>query len=165
VLTYPGPAGNPLNTTQSEPGSTNWNSADVKVFANADSETCWYWGIKANAGTLVNGSASYHYGAIISVLQNPASSNDAQCDALAVAVGNSSWGTGNFSRYCGESFSSIAEQSASLRALLTKPHPASGPGSRLGGPADRELDQATGASSSAAPSPGVSAVERIARHG
>ena len=76
-----GPAGNPLNTTQSEPGSSDWNSVGVKIFANAAGQTCWYWGIKANAGTLVNGSAQYHYGAIISVLQNPAAGNIAEQSA------------------------------------------------------------------------------------
>jgi hypothetical protein len=87
----PGPAGNPLNTTESEPGDSVWNSDGVKIFANADGETCWYWGIKANGTALVNGP-QYGYGAIISVLQNPSSSNTAQCDALANAVGTPSGG-------------------------------------------------------------------------
>jgi hypothetical protein len=37
-----GPAGNPLNTTQSEPGSTAYNSASVQIYADADGQTCWY---------------------------------------------------------------------------------------------------------------------------
>jgi peptidoglycan hydrolase-like protein with peptidoglycan-binding domain len=112
----PGPAGNPLNTTQSEPGDSDWNSVGVKVFANASGETCWYWGIKANAGTLVAGASEYGYGAIISALQNPSSSNTSQCDAVAVAVGHSSWGTGNFSSLCGDSLPDVAKQAAALRS-------------------------------------------------
>ena len=112
----PGPAGNPLNTTQSEPGDSTWNSVGVKIFANADGETCWYWGVRANAGTLVAGASEYGYGAIISALQNPSSSNDAQCDAVAVAVGHSSWGTGNFSSDCGDSLPDIAKRVAAARA-------------------------------------------------
>jgi len=114
----PGPAGNPLNTTQTEPGSTAWNSANVQIFANSDGQTCWYWGVKANAGTLVSGSSAYGYGAIISALQNPSSSNDSQCDAVAVAVGHSSWGTGNFSSDCGDSLPDIAKRLAVTRAAV-----------------------------------------------
>ena len=114
----PGPAGNPLNTTQSEPGSTNWNSVGVKVFASGNGETCWYWGVKANAGTLVAGASEYGYGAIISALQNPSSSNTSQCDAVATAVGHSSWGTGNFSSDCGDSLPDIAKALAATRSLV-----------------------------------------------
>jgi peptidoglycan hydrolase-like protein with peptidoglycan-binding domain len=112
----PGPAGNPLNTTQSEPGDSDWNSVGVKVFANASGETCWYWGLKANAGTLVAGASEYGYGAIISALQNPSSSNTTQCDAVAVAVGHSSWGTGNFSSLCGDSLPDVAKAAAAMRS-------------------------------------------------
>jgi hypothetical protein len=92
----PGPPGNPLNTTQTEPGSTNWNSVGVQAFANADGETCWYWGITANADVLLNGL----YGNILAVLDNPVSSDYDQCVDLAEAVGDSPWGTGNFSADC-----------------------------------------------------------------
>ena len=70
-----GPAGNPLNTTRSEPGATNWNSVGVKIFQNYDGETCWYWGVKANGDTLLNG----YYGAILNVLRSPAGDNHSQC--------------------------------------------------------------------------------------
>jgi hypothetical protein len=91
-----GPAGNPLNTTQLEPGSTPWNSANVQKFADSGGETCWYWGIKANGDTLLNG----HYGPILSVLRNPVSSSYSQCVDLAEAVGSTPWGTGDFSADC-----------------------------------------------------------------
>jgi uncharacterized protein with FMN-binding domain len=91
-----GPAGNPINTTQQEPGSTAWNSVGVQVYQDFDGLTCWQWGIKANASTLLNG----FYSNILSVLDNPVSSNTSQCVDLADAVGNSPWGTGNFSADC-----------------------------------------------------------------
>ena len=91
-----GPAGNPINTTQHEPGSTPWNSIGVQIYQNFDGVTCWEWGIKANADTLLNG----FYSNILSVLDNPVPSNSGQCVDLADAVGNSPWGTGNFSADC-----------------------------------------------------------------
>jgi len=93
-----GPAGNPINTTQSNAGSQAkpWNSVGVQQFTSQAGETCWYWGVSATAQTLLNG----YYPNIIQVLQNPSTNNVAQCDALAVAVGNSPWGTGNFSADC-----------------------------------------------------------------
>jgi hypothetical protein len=91
-----GPAGNPINTTEPEPGSTNWNSVGVQIYANSGGQTCWYWGIKANSDTLLNG----FYGNILSVLDNPVSDDHTQCVDLADAVGNSPWGTGNFSADC-----------------------------------------------------------------
>jgi hypothetical protein len=91
-----GPAGNPLNTTQQEPGSTVWNSVGVQIYQNYDGTTCWEWGIKANSDTLLNG----FYSNILSVLDNPVSSDYSQCVDLADAVGNSPWGTGNFSADC-----------------------------------------------------------------
>jgi hypothetical protein len=91
-----GPAGNPINTTQQEPGSTAWNSIGVQIYQNFDGVTCWEWGIKANADTLLNG----FYPNILSVLDNPVSSDYSQCVDLADAVGNSLWGTGNFSADC-----------------------------------------------------------------
>lgn len=94
----PGPAANPINTTQSDPGSQAqvWNSIGVQQYQNAQGQTCWYWGLFANYETLVNG----YYAKIIHVLQNPASSDHQQCLNLAVAVGDTPWGTGNFSRFC-----------------------------------------------------------------
>jgi hypothetical protein len=91
-----GPAGNPINTTETEPGSTSWNSVGVQIFANADGQTCWYWGVTANAQTLLNG----HYQVILNVLDNPSSSNSTQCVDLAQAVGDTPWGTGDFQADC-----------------------------------------------------------------
>ncbi|MGH3394673.1 MAG: hypothetical protein ACRDPO_08285, partial [Streptosporangiaceae bacterium] len=91
-----GPAGNPLNTTQQEPGSTAWNSDGVQIYRDYGGSTCWEWGIKAAATTLLNG----FYSNILAVLDNPTSSNSTQCVDLADAVGNSPWGTGNFSVDC-----------------------------------------------------------------
>jgi hypothetical protein len=93
-----GPAGNPLNTTQPEPGSTNWNSVGVKIYADGNGQTCWYWGVLATTQT-ITGSIG-NYGPIISALQNPVLNDTSQCDRVATAVGNSEWGTGNFSADC-----------------------------------------------------------------
>jgi hypothetical protein len=92
----PGPAGNPINTTETEPGSTSWNSVGVQIFANANSETCWYWGVAANTTTLLNG----RYQAILNVLDSPSTSDSTQCVALAQAVGDTPWGTGDFQADC-----------------------------------------------------------------
>jgi hypothetical protein len=102
----PGPAGNPLNTTQPEPGSTPWNTVPhtdgVQIYADADGETCWDWGITANGTALTNGD----YGAIINVLQNPSPDDYTQCVDLANAVAppgdpaGDVWGTANFSALC-----------------------------------------------------------------
>ena len=98
----PGPAGNPLNTTQPEPGDSDWNSVGVKIYADADGQTCWYWGITGNGTALTNGL----YGAILNVLGNPSSDDYTQCVDLANAVappGDPSadiWGTPNFSDLC-----------------------------------------------------------------
>jgi hypothetical protein len=91
-----GPAGNPIATTQAEPGSTIWNRVGVKVYHNAFGHTCWYWGIKANGDTLTNG----RYTNVLAVLRRPAATNRVQCVALARAVGRSPWGTGDFERDC-----------------------------------------------------------------
>lgn len=87
---------NPLNTTQSEPGSYSINSVGVKAYVNGSGHTCWYWGIKANGDTLQNG----YYGGILYAMRHPAGSNYTQCVDLARAVGASPWGTGNFSADC-----------------------------------------------------------------
>ncbi|HEY1618811.1 MAG TPA: hypothetical protein VGG25_14405, partial [Streptosporangiaceae bacterium] len=73
-----------------------WNSVGVQIFANADGQTCWYWGVTANAQTLLNG----HYQVILNVLDNPSSSNSTQCVDLAQAVGDTPWGTGDFQADC-----------------------------------------------------------------
>ncbi len=72
---------NPLNTTQSMPGATVFNSVGVKAY------TSWMQGLKASVITLRNG----YYGAILDALSR---GNDAQ--AVANAVAASPWGTGSF---------------------------------------------------------------------
>lgn len=84
---------NPLATTQAESGSSQCpyvTSAPVQQY------TDWYWGIVATDQTL-----SYQsYTNIVSTLNNPNNSSYTQCTDLAAAVGNSPWGTGNFSADC-----------------------------------------------------------------
>jgi hypothetical protein len=71
---------NPLATTRSMPGATNFNKVGVKNFASyAD-------GIEANARALTNG----RYGNILAALQR---GNSAVSVAQAIAA--SPWGTGN----------------------------------------------------------------------
>jgi hypothetical protein len=71
---------NPLATTRSMPGATNFNSVGVKNFASyAD-------GIEANAAALTNG----RYGNILAALRQ---GNSAV--GVAQAIANSPWGTGN----------------------------------------------------------------------
>ena len=72
---------NPLNTTQSMPGATIFNSVGVKAY------TSWAQGLKATVITLHNG----YYGGILEALSR---GNDAQ--AVADAVAASPWGTGSF---------------------------------------------------------------------
>ena len=73
---------NPLNTTQSMPGATVFNSVGVKAY------TSWKQGLEATVITLKNG----YYGGILDALRR---GNDST--AVASAVGASPWGTGNFS--------------------------------------------------------------------
>jgi peptidoglycan hydrolase CwlO-like protein len=73
---------NPLNTTQSMPGATVFNSVGVKAY------TSWKQGLQATMITLKNG----YYGGILDALRR---GNDST--AVAAAVGASPWGTGNFS--------------------------------------------------------------------
>ena len=73
---------NPLNTTQSMPGATVFNSVGVKAY------TSWKQGLEATMITLKNG----YYGGILEALRR---GNDST--AVAAAVGASPWGTGNFS--------------------------------------------------------------------
>jgi hypothetical protein len=96
--TSAGPAGNPLNTTQTEPGSTNWNSVGVQIYGDNSGHTCWYWGILATTQTITGPIGNY--GPIRSALQNPVLDDFSQCVRVATAVGNSQWGTGNFSADC-----------------------------------------------------------------
>jgi hypothetical protein len=93
-----GPAGNPLNTTQTEPGSTNWNSVGVQIYRDGSGATCWDWGVLATTQTITG--AIGNYGPIISAFQNPSLDPTTQCVRVATAVGNSQWGTGNFSADC-----------------------------------------------------------------
>ena len=72
---------NPLNTTQSMPGATVFNSVGVKAY------TSWAQGLKASVITMRNG----YYGGILDALRR---GNDAQ--AVADAVAASPWGTGSF---------------------------------------------------------------------
>jgi peptidoglycan hydrolase CwlO-like protein len=72
---------NPLNTTQSMPGATVFNSVGVKAY------TSWKQGLDATVITLHNG----YYGGILEALSR---GNDAQ--AVADAVAASPWGTGSF---------------------------------------------------------------------
>lgn len=74
---------NPLNTTQSMPGATVFNSVGVKAY------TSWKQGLEATMITLKNG----YYGDILEALRR---GNDS--GAVARAVGASPWGTGDFSR-------------------------------------------------------------------
>ena len=74
---------NPLNTTQSMPGATIFNSVGVKAY------TSWKQGLEATMITLKNG----YYGGILDALKR---GNDSE--SVARAVGASPWGTGDFSR-------------------------------------------------------------------
>ena len=72
---------NPLNTTQSMPGATIFNSVGVKAYKS------WAQGLEASVITINNG----FYGGILAALRR---GNDAQ--AVADAVAASPWGTGSF---------------------------------------------------------------------
>jgi hypothetical protein len=91
-----GPAGNPLNTTRAEPGSTNWNGIGVQIYHDSSGQTCWYWGIRATGDSLTNGL----YDNIISVLDNPSADPVTQCKNVSSAVAASPWGTPSFSSLC-----------------------------------------------------------------
>jgi hypothetical protein len=90
--------GNPLNTTQPEPGSTKYNSVGVQSYhaTTSPAGTCWHWGIKATGDTLINGN----YPDILSTLRTPQLSNHDQCVALSTLAGMNTWGSGNWSSYC-----------------------------------------------------------------
>ena len=72
---------NPLNTTQSMPGATIFNSVGVKAYKS------WLQGLEASVITINNGL----YGGILAALR---AGNDGQ--AVAAAVAASPWGTGLF---------------------------------------------------------------------
>jgi peptidoglycan hydrolase CwlO-like protein len=72
---------NPLNTTQSMPGATVFNSVGVKAYKS------WMQGLEASVITIHNG----YYGGILAALRV---GNDGQ--AVAAAVAASPWGTGLF---------------------------------------------------------------------
>jgi hypothetical protein len=72
---------NPLNTTQSMPGATIFNSVGVKAYKS------WMQGLEASVITINNG----FYDGILAALRR---GNDAQ--AVADAVAASPWGTGSF---------------------------------------------------------------------
>jgi hypothetical protein len=69
---------NPMNTTQTAPGATDYNSAGVKNY------TSWNQGVNATASTLQNGS----YGDVLAALRG-----NRGPQAVAQAVGRSPWGT------------------------------------------------------------------------
>ena len=99
----PGPAGNPINTTLQEPGSTTWNSVGVQIYADGNGKTCWSWGIQATGDTLVlttNSSGAQDYAPILNVLRSPSTDKVTQCINLARAVGGTPWGTGDFEADC-----------------------------------------------------------------
>lgn len=77
--------GNPLDTTQREPGSYAINSIGVQAYPS------WHEGLRASVVTLGNGG----YPGIISCLQ---AGDDAQACADAVAA--SGWGTEPFTATC-----------------------------------------------------------------
>ena len=87
-----------MNTTQGEPGDSIWNGVGVRIYGDGYGQTCWYWGILATAQTLTGSIGNY--GPILAALQNPVVDNRDQCDRVATAVGNSKWGTGDFSVDC-----------------------------------------------------------------
>jgi peptidoglycan hydrolase CwlO-like protein len=72
---------NPLNTTQTMPGATIFNSVGVKAYKS------WAQGLEASVITINNG----FYGGILAAMRR---GNDAQ--AVADAVAASPWGTGSF---------------------------------------------------------------------
>ena len=78
---------NPLNTTMPAPGSHAVNAVGVQAYPN------WATGLEATIRTLVNGD----YGGVLAALRGGCS-----CSGLAVAVGASPWGTGDFSADCAE---------------------------------------------------------------
>ncbi len=80
---------NPFNTTQPAPGSTIWNSVGVKTYPD------WATAIRATAETLKNGQ----YRQILAALKAGTSAV-----AVAHAVGNSPWGTGDFTSDIGQQY-------------------------------------------------------------
>ena len=90
--------GNPLATTQPEPCSDilPGNPAGVRRYYDCQNATYWYWGIVAHDQTVTNGL----YPGVLLALRNPYVSSPDQCRNLAHAVGQTQWGTGDFSAAC-----------------------------------------------------------------
>jgi hypothetical protein len=86
------PGGNPLNTTQSEPGSFTINGAGVRRYNDANQRTCQFWGIFATDQTLLNG----RYPDILDILRNPLHSSHDQCVRLAQSPNMLTWGSTSF---------------------------------------------------------------------
>jgi len=89
----PGPWGNPLGTTQRNPGSRskNWNGDGVQAYVDAAGHTCWYWGIQATGKTITGLHPNIH-----KALVEPSAGNTEQCNHLKREVTNSNfplWGT------------------------------------------------------------------------
>jgi hypothetical protein len=70
----------------------------VQIYRDGSGATCWDWGVLATTQTITG--AIGNYGPIISAFQNPSLDPTTQCVRVATAVGNSEWGTGNFSADC-----------------------------------------------------------------
>lgn len=92
---------NPLNTTQTAPASTTWNSVGVKSYPD------WKTAIRATTQTLRNGQ----YRGILAALK---SGNNAEAVARAVAA--SPWGTGDFSRSIGQRYA-VATNGADVSVI------------------------------------------------
>jgi hypothetical protein len=86
------PGGNPLNTTQPEPGSFSINGAHVQRYQDANGQSCQYWGILATDQTLLNG----HYNNILGILRNPQHDSMQQCLTLARSPDMTTWGSISF---------------------------------------------------------------------
>ncbi len=91
---------NPLNTTQTAPGSISINGVGVQSYQS------WSEGLDATVQTLRNG----RYNAILNAL------NGTNPYTVAGAVGASPWGTPNFSNLIGSSAGSSVPSNATLAA-------------------------------------------------
>jgi hypothetical protein len=105
---------NPLNTTQPEPGATNYNSVGVKNYTSAAQ------GAQATATTLENGN----YPALLAALRSgdPFTWPDAQ----GVAANITTWGT---PRYAAAYLLAAGSVGGAPGAIVTPPVPSSGAGS------------------------------------
>jgi hypothetical protein len=95
---------NPLATSLPEPGSYVYcycSGANVQGYTDNSGQTKWYWGVRAIHDTITSGLGppnNYQY--IVNAVSAPNNDPYQQCVALATAVGNTRWGTGNFSPDC-----------------------------------------------------------------